>query len=352
MGGLSLIWMLALGVPIFASHLVAIALMKALQSYSRSLLEERCAERGQVERAEDVVAHDHRTERSAEALAVVTGLLLATLVGVGVDRLGSPIAVHMVILPVLLIGLFGYVIAGVVGKVFAETILYAIWPSAAMIRAIASPLTLGLRLVEDLVEWMAGPTQSSPRPASLEVEIPAEDEATDEDAGPEIPESARLLLQQAVAMTRTDVAELMTPRTAVVSLSSTVSAEEAAMSFRDSGLSRIPIYGENRDDIVGILYAKDLFARLIDTHTWSAISPLELVRPAHFVPETKNAFELVEELRIEHRQIAIVLDEYGGLAGVVTLEDLLEKLVGSIIDEHDKPEPTDPVRALVVRATS
>ena len=138
----------------------------------------------------------------------------------------------------------------------------------------------------------------------------------------------------------------MTSRTAIISLPSSVTADDAAKTFRESGLSRIPIYGENRDDILGILFAKDLFARLIDTHTLSTISPIELVRPAHFVPETKNAFELLEELRIEHRQIAIVLDEYGGVAGVVTLEDLLEKLVGSIVDEHDKPAPNDPVRAL------
>jgi CBS domain containing-hemolysin-like protein len=344
--GLSLGWMLALGLPTLAMHLVAIALMKALQSYSRSLLEELCAERGHLERAEDVSHHDHRTERAAEALAVLTGLLLAALVGVGMDRLGSPLGVEMVILPVLLIGLLGFVIAGVVGKVFAETILDAIWPAAAMIRAIASPLTLGLRLVERLVEWMAGPSQSSPRPASLELEIPSEDETTNEDAEPEIPESARLLLQQAVGMTRTDVAELMTPRTAVVSLPSSVTAEDAALTFRESVLSRIPIYGENRDDIMGILYAKDLFARFIEAHDFSRIRPIELVRSAHFVPESKNAFELLEELRIERRQIAMVLDEYGGLAGVVTLEDLLEKLVGSIVDEHDKPAPTDPVRAL------
>jgi len=338
--------MLVLGFPFLALHLFTIALMKALQSYSRSLLEERCADRGHVERAEDVLHHDQRTERSAEALAVLTGLLLAALVGVGMDRIGSPLGVEMVILPVLLIGLSGYVIAGVVGKVFAETILDAIWPAAALIRTVASPLTFGLRLVERLVEWVAGPTQSSPRPASLEVEIPSEDETTDEDAEPEIPESARLLLQQAVGLTRTNVAELMTPRTAIISLPSSVSAEDAAATFRESGLSRIPIYGENRDDIVGILYTKDLFARLIETHTLSGISPIELVRPAYFVPETKNAFELLNELRIERRQIAIVLDEYGGLAGLVTLEDLLEKLVGSIVDEHDKPAPADRVRAL------
>ena len=124
MDGMSLAWMLALGLPILALHLVSIALTKALQSYSRSLLEERCDARGRPERAEEVEHWDHKTERAAEALAVLTGLLLAALMGRGraVWRV-SPHRVAVVIVPVLVIGLLGYVIAGVVGKVFAEIII-------------------------------------------------------------------------------------------------------------------------------------------------------------------------------------------------------------------------------------
>ena len=117
---LSVAGMLAMGLPALALHLFSIALTKALRSYSRSLLQERCEARGHPERA-DAVAHlGQRTERSAEALAVVTGLLLAALVGVGIGELGSPPRVEWVILLVLAIGLLGYVIAGVI--VWAWTI--------------------------------------------------------------------------------------------------------------------------------------------------------------------------------------------------------------------------------------
>src|SRR5262249_24773941 len=143
-----------------------------------------------------------------------------------------------------------------------------------------------------------------------------------------------------------DVPEIMTPRPLIVSLPSTVSADEAAACFRQTGLSRLPIFGANHDDIVGILYAKDLFARMTEARDFQAVIPRKLVRPAYFVPETKNAFELLEELRIQRRQIAIVLDEYGGVAGLVTLEDLLEQLVGPIDDEHDVPTAADPIREL------
>jgi CBS domain containing-hemolysin-like protein len=234
----------------------------------------------------------------------------------------------------------------VIGKVFAEIVVDALWPAAAAIRAAASPLTFGLRRVERLADWLAGRSVPVHRPASLQVEIPGEDELTDEDDEPELPESARVLLQQAVALTRKNVYELMTPRSSMVSLPSTVGAAEAAATFRATGLSRVPIFGESRDDIVGILYAKDFFARMTDARVAPKVAPAKLARPAVFVPESKNAYDLLEQLRLERRHFAVVLDEYGSVAGLVTLEDLLEELVGPIDDEHDIPAQADAVREL------
>ena len=346
MDGMSLTWMSVFGLPVLALHLVSIALTKALQAHSRSLLEERCEARGRPERAFEVEHWAHKTERSAEALAVLSGLLLAALMGVGAAMTSFPTRAGGVIVPVLVIGLLGYVIAGVIGKVFAEAIIDSVWPLARALRAVASPLTLGLRQVERLVESLSDGSRSHHRPAHLQLELPVEDDAADQDDEPNLPESARVLLQQAILLTRTDVGELMTPRSSIVSLPSTVSAVEAAATFRRTGLSRVPIFEESRDDIVGILYAKDLFARMTEARTPHAISPRDLVQPALFVPESKNSYDLLEEMRIERRHFAIVLDEYGGVAGVVSLENLLEELVGPIDDEHDIPAPADPVRTL------
>ncbi len=342
---LIVIELLLASLPVLALHLFAIALTKALRSYSPSLLEERCTARGRPERAQEVTHLDQRTERSAEALAVLTGLLLAALVGMGVDRLGPSSRVEWVIVLVLGIGLIGYVLAGVIGKVFAETIIDATWPATGAVRAAAVPLTFGLRQVERLVEWSAGVSEAPQRPASVEVEIPIEEEDP-EDLEPELPEPVRELLQRAIELTRTDVAKIMTPRPLMVSLPATITAESAAATFHLSGLSRVPIFGANHDDIVGILYAKDLFARMTEVKDLTKVNPRKLVRPVHFVPETKNAFALLEELRTKRLQIAIVLDEYGGVAGLVTLEDLLEELVGAIDDEHDIPTMAEPIRPL------
>src|SRR5262249_11778418 len=155
----------------------------------------------------------------------------------------------------LAIGLVGYVLAGVIGKVFAEAVVDSLWPAARSIRTAAAPLTFGLRQVERLVESFSGRSASLQRPTSLRLEL--ENEASHEDIEPALTESARAVLSNAVALTRTDVGELMTPRASIVSLPSTVSAAEAAATFRKSGLSRVPMFGESRDDIIGILYLKD-----------------------------------------------------------------------------------------------
>ena len=347
MDGLSWTWMLGLGLPVLVVHLISIALTKALQSYSKSLLEERCQERGRPDRAQDVEHWAHKTERAAEALAVLTGLLLATLMGVAVRLTGFPSRVLGVILPVLGIGLLGYVIAGVVGRVFAEIIIDSLWPMTAGLRALASPLTFGQRQIAYLVEAASGRSGLAHRPAHLQVEVPVEDDADDDnDQARPCPESARVVLRQAILLTRMDVGALLTPRSSIVSLPSTVSIAEAAATFRRTGLSRVPIFEESRDDIVGILYSKDLFARMTEAQGAHAFSPRDLVRPAFFVPESKNAYDLLEEMRRQRRHFAIVLDEYGSVAGVVSLEDLLEELVGPIDDEHDIPPPADPVRDL------
>jgi CBS domain containing-hemolysin-like protein len=339
--------LVATGLVLLAIHLFAIAMTTALRSYSRSLLEERCARNGHPERADEVAHFDVKTERSASALAVLTGLLLAGLGGLGVAQWGRDGGIEFVILIVLAIGLLGYVLAGVIGKVFAETIIVATWPASGFIRAVAAPLTSALRQVERLVEWSADADESPQRPASVEVEIAVTDEdEVAEDQEPDLPEPLRHMLQQTIELTRTDVSEIMKPRPMIVSLPSTATAEEAAAMFRQTGLSRIPLFGANHDDIIGILYVKDLFARLAEVKDFAAITPRSLVRPAYCIPETKNAFELLDEMRHARRQIAIVLDEYGGVVGLVTLEDLLEELVGTIDDEHDIPTPADPVRPL------
>lgn len=129
--------------------------------------------------------------------------------------------------------------------------------------------------------------------------------------------------------------ELMTPRIDVLAFEATGTVSALATIFSDSKYSRIPVYEKNIDRIVGIVHIKDLFDAFLQ-------SPDRLVReiasPAYFVSETKRVSELLRELQLEHLQMAVVVDEYGGTAGIITIEDIIEQIVGEIADEHEDEE--------------
>jgi CBS domain containing-hemolysin-like protein len=337
---------LGLGLPILVLHMATVTLAKALRTYSRSRLEEACERRGRPEWADAIAHQDERTERAAEALAVLTGLALAALLGAVASQFAPRRAIEAVLPIALAVGGLGYVVAGVVGRVYAEAVILALWPMAQPLRTLTAPLTAGSRSLEALAYRSARRSVHAPRPASVEVEIHSAVDRPEEDLEADLPDSTRDVMEHAVEMTRRDVSEIMTPRSEMVALPATVSFDGAARAFRESGRSRIPLFGENRDDIVGVLYIKDLFSAATSSAGEGPPSPRKLVRQAFCIPETKNAYELLDEFRARRTHIAVVLDEYGGVSGLVTLEDLLEELVGAIDDEHDDPSPEDDVVAL------
>jgi putative hemolysin len=153
----------------------------------------------------------------------------------------------------------------------------------------------------------------------------------------------RRLLQSIVDFGDTLVREVMTPRPDMVAIRADATLDELRALVREQEYSRIPVYNENLDNIVGVVFVKDLI-RLTDPAAGPArLQPdlPALVRPATFVPETKRVPELLKEFQRKRVQIAIVVDEYGGTAGLVTIEDLLEEIVGEIRDEYDVE--TEPI---------
>jgi putative hemolysin len=149
----------------------------------------------------------------------------------------------------------------------------------------------------------------------------------------------RRLLQSIVDFGATLVREVMTPRPDIVAIRADSTLDELRSLFREQEYSRIPVYKENLDNILGILFVKDLIQLTGAPGETQAIAGL--VRPAAFVPETKRVPEMLKEFQRKQVQMAIVVDEYGGTAGLVTLEDLLEEIVGEIRDEYDVE--TEPV---------
>jgi CBS domain containing-hemolysin-like protein len=134
----------------------------------------------------------------------------------------------------------------------------------------------------------------------------------------------------------TTVREVMIPRIDMVTLESDATVDDAVDLALQGGFSRIPVYEETIDNIIGVLFTKDMLKQLREDH--NALPIRELVRPAYFVPETKKLDDLLREIRQKRTHMAIVVDEYGSVAGLVTIEDLVEEIVGDIQDEYDREE--------------
>ena len=156
-----------------------------------------------------------------------------------------------------------------------------------------------------------------------------------------IEEEERELIQSAIEFGDTSVSEVMTPRTEIVALSRTATVREARNVIIESRHSRLPVYREQIENIDGIIYVRDLLPSLSMGKADSPISPF--IRPVYFVPETKPVAKLLREMQKAHAYLAIVIDEYGGIAGLVTVEDILEEIVGEIEDEDKSGEEPEEI---------
>lgn len=152
------------------------------------------------------------------------------------------------------------------------------------------------------------------------------------EAGGGIGKEEGTLIKSAIEFNDLEVIDIFTPRVDVVAISVDVTKEDAARIFAETGYSRLPVYEDNMDRVIGILYQKDFHNFIYHTD----ISIREAVRPALYISRHKRVDDLMKELQQKKFHIAIAMDEYGGTAGIVTLEDILEELVGEIWDEHDK----------------
>jgi len=168
--------------------------------------------------------------------------------------------------------------------------------------------------------------------------------ADDESDGQEDPdeeaaqdEEERRLITSVLEFSETIVREVMVPRTDMVTIDSDATSDAALDVVVEHGYSRVPVTGEGTDDIVGFAYAKDLL-RIMDRGTGPEPVTV-LMRPVYFVPETKRVSDLLRDMQAGKVHMAVVVDEFGGTAGLVTIEDLIEELVGEIVDEYDTEEP-------------
>ncbi len=153
----------------------------------------------------------------------------------------------------------------------------------------------------------------------------------------ELDAEEKSMLSGVLEVSETQVREVMVPRSQMVVIDIGQSFDDMLAKIVESGHSRFPVIGEDRDEVLGILLAKDLL-RYFGSDEARELTIQKLLRPAAVIPESKRLKALLREFRASHNHMAIVVDEYGGIAGLLTIEDVLEEIVGEIDDEHDQEE--------------
>jgi putative hemolysin len=282
-----------------------------------------------------LIDHPERFLNPVLFLLLLCHLVAATLVGVVAERVFGGLGVAVATA-------FEVVVIFVLGEALPKT--YAVQhPDRASL--LVAPLVSGIvrfppvrllaRALITLTNVIVPGKGLKEGPYVSEQELLAlADVAVEEDV---IEREERQLIHQIIEFGDTVVREVMIPRPDMVAIDARASVNDAMEVVMAAGYSRIPVYEQGIDDILGLLYAKDLMRAVRDQR--GDVQVRELVRTGNFVPETKRVAELLPEMQKQKSHMAIVVDEHGGTAGLVTLEDLIEELVGEIVDEYDVEEP-------------
>ena len=259
-------------------------------------------------------------------IPVLATALLARVTGV--DQAGFP----LLVLSILAFVLFcEHVIPLIIVRRDPERVLDVLLPSFDAAARLLSPITRAL-LTVGTSSRRHGQASDGTAPDTDRDEAPSNGAANGEPE-PLQEGQAREMLRTLVDFRETMVREVMTPRPDIVAVNASARLEQLQNLFREQQYSRVPVYQDTLENVVGFVFVKDLIHQAANADPQAPITPL--VRPANFVPETKRVVELLREFQKNRLQMAIVVDEYGGTAGLVTLEDLIEEIVGEIRDEYD-----------------
>ena len=270
-------------------------------------------------------------------LRVVAEATTAVLITVAVialtDSLGKALAIS-----ILVMALVSFVLVGVsprtLGRQNYERAALAAAPVTRALRRVLGPVSHGLIALGNAVTpgkgYRDGPFQTESELRDLL------DQASDSSV---IEDDEREMIRSVFELGDTVAREVMVPRPDMVTVQGDDPLRKATAVFLRSGFSRLPVIGDDSDDVLGLIYLKDVVARITADPEAGAVACSSLMRPMSFIPESKPIDDLLREMQRDQVHFAVVVDEYGGTAGLVTIEDILEEIVGEIADEYDRDEP-------------
>jgi len=318
----------------------------ALRHFSRVQVAERLEALGRAAWLQRLIDDRHDLIFCTSVIRVSAMLALVLLIThlLGAAPTAEPVrryaAIFVISMTVLLV--VGVAIPHAWARYAGDSFLIAALPVLIVLRYGLWPLLAVEHLADGLVRRLAGVPRTEQAGAEAEqIEQEILSAVSEGEAAGTVHEDDADMIASVIEFRDKDVAAIMTPRTGIVALPVTATLIEAKEMIIREGHSRIPIYSQNIDDILGVLYAKDL----LSCDEREPFDPTEIMRKVPFVPETKPIPDLLAEMREKKVHLAIVVDEYGGTAGLITIEDIIEEIVGEISDEYEAAEPA-PIRRI------
>jgi CBS domain containing-hemolysin-like protein len=315
------------------------AINLALLHLSDGTLERRLAAAGRLERNRWIFDRKASVDHAVAFLRTMGRIGFFTLVLMEVVGADQVIVWRDVVIAfvaaALLLWLFTSVISSAIARYAAVGLISGTLPLLAVMDLLLRPLTVLARVLDEAVKRLVGAPADG---EDAEEELLRSIEDTERQGGID-PTSAQMM-ENVVEFSDTLVGSIMTPRTAIEGLEYTDDLAVIRGFIHEEGHSRIPVFEESLDHVIGILYVKDLVRWIGKDASDFRLRPL--LRPPVRVPETKRVSELLPEFQRGKVHLAIVVDEYGGTAGLVTIEDVLEEIVGEIRDEHEPVDTAEP----------
>ncbi len=335
-----------------AGGLLAAALMAALfatltyalRDFSRGRLAERLDRYGRGEAVLDwVVAHardltfDTAVVRMAANILILICSLRLTAIGGG--RLSVQYTLAIVLAGAVTL-LTSVAVPHAAARYAGESFIAVCVPVLRFVRVALLPVTKVSHGVDALFRRASGGDQPDAQQLNDEIGEEILSVVDEGQKGGAIDPHERAMIESVIRFRQTTAGQIMTPRPEMVTVELPATLAEVRRTFETSGHSRIPVFEKTLDGgIVGVLYARDLLRHVGQPVDVPAFDLRQTCRPAFFVPETKPLRDLLQDFRLRKVHLAVILDEYGGTAGLVSIEDILEELVGDIRDEHEPVEP-------------
>jgi CBS domain containing-hemolysin-like protein len=318
----------------------------ALRTFSSAKLHEAFKNLGKESGADELIENSERLALTCSLYRLILNacIILVLLSIFAADKVHLPTFFDYLIVFIIAMAIFSVVSLAIPhawAKYAGEKTLCRTYRILQACTLVAWPILRVFRLYDELVKRLAGISDSTEEERQDQMEEEFLTDLEKQKIEGVVDEEEQIMIENVLDLSDTTVGEMLTPRTDIVAIEAHSDLNTILKIITKTGHSRYPVYEDTIDKIIGLVYAKDLLTEI--GRDSNGFKLADKMRQAYFVPETKPLRELLHEFQNQKLHIAVVLDEYGGTAGIVTLEDIIEQLVGEITDEYEKTPPAPVV---------